>query len=63
MVHGKNTLDEFQMDNLYDAFHSRLFVDDCDLNIKIKALGEIQEMFKKEKKALDIILKEDEERY
>jgi len=46
MVHGKNTLDEFQMDNLYDAFHSRLFVDDCDLNIKIKALGEIQEMFK-----------------
>jgi len=38
---------------LYQAFQSRLFVDDCDLNVKIKALNEIQEMFRLEKKSLE----------
>ena len=33
-------------ESLFEAFHSRLFVDDCDLNVKIKTLNEIQELFK-----------------
>jgi hypothetical protein len=34
-------LDNFPQENLINAFQSKLFVDDCDLNIKLKAIGEI----------------------
>jgi len=37
----KGNYDQFQKKNLFNAFHSRLFVDDCDLNVKIQALNEI----------------------
>jgi len=37
----RGVFDEFSRQNLFNAFHSRLFVDDCDLNVKIKALQEI----------------------
>ena len=47
-------------DSLFEAFHSRLFVDDCDLNVKIRTLNEIQAMFKIEKKALEALIGEDE---
>ena len=46
-----------------DAFHSRLFVDDCDLNVKIKALQEIQELFKSEKSDLMQMFDQDKEKY
>jgi hypothetical protein len=55
--------DEFSRQNLYNAFHSRLFVDDCDLNVKIKALNDIQEMFKNENASLMKLITEDEEKY
>jgi len=38
-------------------------VDDCDLNQKIKALNEIQEMFKVETKTLQDELSSDKEKY
>mmetsp|Transcript_25632 Transcript_25632/g.39445 ORF Transcript_25632/g.39445 Transcript_25632/m.39445 type:complete len:92 (+) Transcript_25632:402-677(+) len=44
---------------LYDAFHNRLFVDDCDLNVKIQALNQIQEMFKAETQSLQEMMKEE----
>lgn len=40
-----------------------MFVDDCDLNVKIKALNEIQEMFAIERKNLGEIVALDIERY
>ena len=33
-------------EELFKAFHSKLFVDDCDLNVKVKALQEVRIMFK-----------------
>ena len=38
-------------------------MDDCDLNQKIKALNEIQEMFKVETKTLQDELSSDKEKY
>ena len=33
--------EKFNQENMYNAFQSKLFVDDCDLNVKIKALTDI----------------------
>ena len=38
----------FNQENMYKAFQSKLFVDDCDLNVKIKALSEIRSIHKAE---------------
>lgn len=48
---------------MHNAFHSRLFVDDCDLNVKVQALNDIQDMFKIEKKSLEVMMNEDAEKY
>ena len=37
----KSSLDMYQTESLQKAFHSKLFIDDCDLNVKLKALNEI----------------------
>jgi hypothetical protein len=35
-------------ENLYDAFSSKLFVDECDLDIKLQAFNDVEKMFKTE---------------
>jgi hypothetical protein len=35
-------------------------VDDCEINQKVKTLNEIQELFKMEKKALELLIADDE---
>ncbi len=35
-------------DNLYEAFSSRLFVDECALDTKLSAFTEVEKMFKSE---------------
>lgn len=47
-------------ENLFEAFHSRLFVDDKDLSVKVDTLNEIREMFKMEKQALESMIQDDE---
>lgn len=44
-------------DNLYDAFSSKLFVDECDLDTKIQALKDVQDMFKQEIEILQDMVK------
>ena len=47
-------------ENLFEAFHSRLFVDDNDLNVKVNTLNEIRDLFNLEKKALESMIQDDE---
>lgn len=48
----KGKMEHLKFQQLYEVFHSKLFVEDNDLNTKIQALSNIQEMFKQEKQAL-----------
>ena len=45
----------------FEAFHNRLFVDDCDLNVKIQALSQIQDMFREETATLVAFAEEETE--
>jgi hypothetical protein len=47
------------VDNQVNAFHSRLFVDDCDLNAKVEFINSIQTMLKKESADLVAIVEQD----
>ena len=49
-------LEPLDNENLFEAFHSRLFVDDKDLNVKVNTLNEIRELFTHEKKALESMI-------
>jgi hypothetical protein len=40
-MNSDEDLKNFSNKNLYNAFHSRLFVDDCDLNVKLNTLNSI----------------------
>jgi len=44
-------------DNLYEAFSSKLFVDDCDLDNKLQAFTEVEKMFKHELEILHDMVK------
>lgn len=59
----KGKTDRLKFQELYKVFHSKLFVEDNDLNTKIQALTNIQEMFKHEKQSLIDLVNEEAERY
>jgi hypothetical protein len=59
-MNSDEDLKNFSNKNLYNAFHSRLFVDDCDLNVKLNTLNSIQEMFRIENKKLEVLLAKDD---
>ncbi len=44
-------------ENLYDAFSSKLFVDECDLDIKLQAFNDVEKMFKQEIDVLQDMVK------
>lgn len=47
-LNSDNPLIQPFKDNLYEAFSSRLFVDECDLDTKLQAYTEVEKMFSTE---------------